>query len=76
MGWPWKLPIKDSVGFELEDILRRNQGKGCQLVKYVYERDDSLWKFDGATTSLEKIKDMVTWTGPSNDWHDKERMFM
>ena len=76
MGWPWKLPIKDSVGFELEDILRRNQGKGCQLVKYVYERDDSLWKFDGATTSLEKIKDMVTWTEPPTNKNDRESLLM
>lgn len=63
LGWPWKLQMKDSVGFELEDVLRRNQGKGCQLVKYIYSRQLHAWKFDQATTTLEKIKDMVVPVG-------------
>lgn len=76
LTWPWKLPIKDSVGFELEDILHRVPGQGCQLVKYVYKVDLQAWAFQKATTSLEDIKDMVAWEAPPSGHDSRASTFM
>ncbi|KAF9697138.1 hypothetical protein EKO04_004929 [Ascochyta lentis] len=59
LTWPWDLPIKDSVGFELEEVLQHKQGKGCQVVKYLFRATAQDWKFAKATTALEDLKDMV-----------------
>jgi hypothetical protein len=67
LSWPWGLPIKDSVGFELEDILHRNPGKGCQVVKYVFDVDDPYrWRFEEATTSLDDLKGTAFYARPQN----------
>lgn len=62
------LPIKDSVSFELEERLQRNQGQGCQMVKYLFKRTDpGQWKFQKATTSVEDIKHMALYAPDHKD---------
>lgn len=61
--WPWNLPvIQDTDTLHLEDIdvvLQRNPGKGCQVAKYSFTMPHQKWEFREATTALEDIKDMV-----------------
>lgn len=74
--WPWNLPIKDSIGFELEEVLRHKKGKACQMVKYLFDANTERWCFGKATTALGDFRDMVLWVNPSIDLTLKKSMFL
>ncbi|KAJ4412190.1 hypothetical protein N0V91_000658 [Didymella pomorum] len=59
LSWPLHLELE---GFEVS--VRRDPGKGCQVVKYIFDVQNRQWVYEKATAVLEVLKDMIV--GPED----------
>lgn len=62
LSWPSHLGLEGLEISHFERILRRDPGKGCQVVKYIFDIHDRQWVYQKATTDVKELKDMVVGT--------------
>ncbi|KAF3050215.1 hypothetical protein E8E11_009300 [Didymella keratinophila] len=67
LSWPSHLELEGLDVSDFKEVLRRDPGKGCQVVKYIFDVQNRQWVYEKATAVLEVLKDMIVGrkNGPS-----------
>jgi hypothetical protein len=64
LSWPSHLELEGFEVSDFEKVLRRDPGKSCQVVKYIFDVQTRQWVYEKATAVLEVLEDMIV--GPED----------